>query len=166
MKSLRFVPVIGDCAASPRRVRQARFETRSSLPTSAACVVANGVRETLASVLGVAVSVRLFEPVIPDPAAWQAIAQHASLYRVRGSVAEAVIILRPNDAISLVAAVFGEPAGQTSNQRLLSPIELDVANRIASAIAANLSVVCGTRDSGRAHCRNPRFRYVLRTDPR
>jgi hypothetical protein len=124
-----------------------RFEPRSSLPTSAACVVANGVRETLGSVLGAPISVRLFEPVIPDPPAWQAIAESATLYRVRGTVADAGIILRPDDAAALVGAVFGEPPSQVCAQRALSPIELDVADRIAGAIAANLAAVCGAREA-------------------
>ena len=34
-----------------RRVRRARFVDRSLLPVAAACVVANGVRETLAALL-------------------------------------------------------------------------------------------------------------------
>lgn len=145
MKSLQFGPLDGN-EDLPKRVRRAQFEARSSLPISAACVVANGVRETLASVLGAPVPVRLLEPVIPDPPAWQAIAQSARLYRVRGKVADAAIILRPSDAIALVSAVFGEPASPTCASRVLSPIELDVADRIAGAIAANLGAVCGMRE--------------------
>lgn len=146
MRVLRFGPPIEDCADAPKRIRHGWFETRSSLPTSAACVVANGVRETLASVLGIPVTVRLFEPVIPDPPAWRVIAQNATLYRVRANIADAAIILRPSDAIALVGAVFGEPVSQAREQLTLSPIEVEVSDRIAGAIAANLRAVCGIGD--------------------
>jgi hypothetical protein len=146
MRSLRFEAPIAQLPENGRRVRQARFEARSSLPASAACVVANGVRETLTSLLG-SVTLRLFEPVIPDPNAWQAITRDAILYRVRGSVADGAVILRSCDAIELVSAVFSEPASRFAVERMLSPIELDVIDRIARAIAANLAAVCGARDA-------------------
>ncbi len=114
------------------------------LPASAACVVANGVRETLTALLGAPVTLRLFEPVIPDPCAWDAIARDATMYRVRGSVADAAIVLRASDAIALAGAVFGEPAAREA--RALSPIERDVVDRAAGAIAANLIAVCGARE--------------------
>ena len=147
MRSLRFGPPIPDCAAVPKRVHLAQFERRSLLPVSAACVVANGVRETLASILRAPVTVRLFEPVIPDQEAWGAIARSATFYRVRGSVADAAIVLRPSHALALVGAVFGEAVSPKCGQRVLSPIELDIADRLAGAIAANLAAVCGVRDS-------------------
>ncbi len=141
MKSLGFPP-------SGRRLKEARFETRSSLPISAACVVANGVRETLSSLLGVAVAMRLFAPLIPAPQAWRAILCNARLYRVRGEVADAAIVLRACDAGALASALFGEsPAAPV--ERGLSPIECDVLDRLVAGIATNFSAVCGTRD-GRA----------------
>ncbi len=117
---------------------------RSSLPASAACVVANGVRETLAALLGMPVTLRLFEPVVPDPRAWQAIASNAMLYRVRGSVADAAIVLRASDAMAFASAVFGE--SMAPEDRSLSPIEADVVDRAAEAIAGNLIAVCGARE--------------------
>ncbi|MBV8344628.1 MAG: hypothetical protein JO190_06505 [Candidatus Eremiobacteraeota bacterium] len=144
MRSLGFAPPQKNCALAGRRIREARFESRSSLPASAACVVANGVRETLAALLGAPVTLRLCEPVIPDPRAWRAIARDALLYRVRGSIADAAIVLRASDAIAFAGAAFGEPA--VLAQRPLSPIETDVVGRAADAIAANLTAVCGTRE--------------------
>lgn len=126
-------------------VRAARFEERSSLPTSAACVVASGLRETLGTLLGTPVSVRLFEPVIPSPQAWASVERDATLYCVRGSVADAAIVLRPPDAAALAGAAFGETA-TAHVVRPLSPIELAVLDRSAGAIAATLAAVIGKRE--------------------
>ena len=128
-----------------KRIRKPVFGPRSALPPSAACVVANGVRETLTSILSSPVEMRLFEPSIPALPAWPAIVKDAVLYRVRGSIADAAIVLRSVDALSLVAALFGE--GFVHRQRELSPIERDVLDRTVNAIAAHLGSVCGTRES-------------------
>jgi len=58
-----------------RRIRKMRFESRSALPISAACVVANGVRELLGELIGAALSLRLLVPLLPDVRAWNAIAR-------------------------------------------------------------------------------------------
>lgn len=129
-----------------RRIRAARFEARSLLPIGAACVVANGVRETLGSLLGTPIAMRLFEPSIPSPAAWQAIVESARLYRVRGGAADAAIVLRARDACSFASALFGEP--HQSAERVLSPLECEVLDRMVSGIAANLGSVSGKRDGG------------------
>jgi hypothetical protein len=130
-----------------RRIRETFFEDRSSLPSSAACVVASGARETLGSLLATHVTLRLFEPVLPTPDAWRAIVRDATLYRYRGSVADAAIVLRAADARSLARAAFGEtPAGDLAAAAPLSPIESDVLARVAAAIGASLPAVCGVRD--------------------
>jgi hypothetical protein len=77
-----------------RYVRRAVLEPRSLLPVSAACLVANGVRERLAEILATDVSLRLLEPRLPDPDAWHAIARDATCYRVRGPLADAAVVLR------------------------------------------------------------------------
>jgi hypothetical protein len=130
-----------------KRVRRALFEERSSLPTSAACVVANGVRETLASLIGGPIAMRLFEPAIPSPRAWGTIVCDAALYRVRGNVADAAVVLRASQACALAAAIFGEPSPEQPPRRELSPLENEVLERVVKAIAANLGVVCGNRDA-------------------
>jgi flagellar motor switch/type III secretory pathway protein FliN len=127
-----------------RRVRRACFQRRSTLPVSAACVVANAVRETLSALLATPVSVRLFEPVIPDGAAWAAIAGDAELYRVRGSVADAVFVLRSRDALAVSAAAFGESAAE---ERALSPVEREVLLRAVRALSGTLAAVCGREPS-------------------
>ena len=126
-----------------KHVRKPVFRPRSALPSSAACIVANGVRETLTSIFSSPVEMRVFEPSIPAPPAWPAIVKDAVLYRVRGSIADAAIVLRSADALSLVAALFGE--GSVHRGRELSPIERDVLDRTVNAIAAHLVSVCGTR---------------------
>jgi flagellar motor switch protein FliM len=127
-------------------VRRHRFERRSSLPVSAACVASSGVRETLASLLRANVTVRLLEPAVPSPEAWAAIARGATLYRMRGSVADAAVVLRPADAAAIAAAAFGEAASSAMPDRDLSPLERDVLDRTVAAIASTLNAVCGTRE--------------------
>lgn len=123
-----------------RRVREMRFETRSSLPLSAACLVANAVRETLGAVLGSAASVSLIEPVVPDVPTWEALATGAQLWRVRGTAGEAAFVLREDDALALAAAAFGEEPG---GPRKLSPVESEVLARAVRALSAALAPVCG-----------------------
>ena len=129
---------------SGRRIRRARFERRSLLPVSAASLVANSMRETLAAMLGVPVTLRLLEPSIPDPGAWAAITEGAQAFAVRASLCEASLVLRPRDALSLAAAAFGEP---DVGERPLSVIENRAVERIAGSLAASLSAVCGTAAS-------------------
>jgi hypothetical protein len=130
-----------------RRIRETRFEDRSSLPSSAACVVAAGTRETLSALLTSPVTLRLFEPVLPSPDAWRAILRDAMLYRYRGSVADAAIVLRAADARALARAAFGETSVEDALAGApLSPLEGDVLARVAAAIGASLPAVCGVRD--------------------
>ncbi len=144
MKSLSF-----DAAPQPGdgRVRAARFQARSALPVSAACVVANGVRETLTTLLGASIGMRLFEPCIPSPQAWETLLQDARLYRVRGAIADAAVVLRAPDAVALAVTLFGEAQNAPLLERALSPLECDVLDRMVNAVAANFGSVCGARES-------------------
>jgi len=137
----------GPGTSGDKRVRAAKFQARSGLPVSAGCVVANGVRETLSSLLGAPVGMRLFEPCIPSPQAWNTLLRDARLYRVRGVVADAAIVLRAVDAAALAAMLFGEAQTAEPQERRLSPLECDVVDRVANAIAANLGTVCGAREN-------------------
>ena len=137
-----------------RRVRPSLFERRSSLPVSAACVVANGVRESLGAAFGSPVPVRLLEPVLPDPAAWQHILGGARIFAVRGTLAEAALIFRPTDALTLACGVFGERPPQA---RPLSAIENQVLARIAGTLAGCLSTVCGPLQEVRPMSQPPAF---------
>jgi hypothetical protein len=130
-----------------RRIREVCFEDRSSLPASAACVVASGARETLGALLTSPVHLRLFEPVLPTPDAWRAILDGALLYRYRGTVADAAIVLRPRDARALARAAFGEVACEEADGDVsLSPLEDDVLARVSAAIGTSLAAVCGMRE--------------------
>jgi flagellar motor switch/type III secretory pathway protein FliN len=131
------------CLAGSRRVRRARFERRSALPVSAACVVANGIRETLSATLAQPVRVRLFEPAAPDSDAWTAIFADAHVYAVLGPLCEAALILRSSDALAIAAAVFGE-THQTPRE--LSPIEEQVLMRAVRSTAGALAPVCGAME--------------------
>ena len=137
-----------------RRVRACRFERRSSLPVSAACVVANGMRESLSAALGSPVPVRLLEPVLPDPAAWELILAGARVFLARGAQAEAALIFRAADALSLACGVFGEAA---TEDRPLSGIENQVLARVAGALAGSLSAVCGPLQEVRPIAQPPAF---------
>lgn len=121
-------------------LRTMRFERRSQLPLTAACLLANGVRETLGAVLGAPVSLQLLEPIVPEGEAWALIAGDALLLRVRGSAAEAAFVLRPRDALALAAAAFGEDPGAL---RDLSPVEHEVVMRALRALTGAVASVCG-----------------------
>lgn len=123
-----------------RRVRRARFERRSSLPLSAACVVANAVRETLSALLGTQASVRLLEPVIPDARGWSGIAAGAHLFAVRGTACDAAFVLRPSDALALAAAAFGETG---IAERALSAVERRVLEQALRSLGGSLAPICG-----------------------
>lgn len=124
-----------------RRVRAARFERRSLLAVSAACVVANAVRESLKQLFGSSnIGLRLFEPVIPSPEAWSAIAGATERYRVRGSLCDAVVLLRETDAAALAAFAFGESCGA---ERPLSLVERAVLDRLMNAVANACVPICG-----------------------
>lgn len=130
-------------------VRRAAFEERSWLPLSAACLVAANVRETLGALLGIPLQTRLFEPAIPRDDGWREIGRDATLYRVRGSVSDAAIVLRLRDATAMAAAAFGESAAAAEPPRPLSPLECDILDRAVASIAGALVPVCGPyeRDS-------------------
>lgn len=123
-----------------RRLRRVRFQRRSCLPVSAACVVANGVRETLSALLGAPVSLRLLAPLVPDSQGWSAICAGALIFGVRGPVCDAAFVLRPQDALALATSAFGEdPIGP----RALSAVEQEVLARALRGIAGSLAPICG-----------------------
>ncbi len=126
---------------SGRRIRHAVFEERSMLPVSAACIVASGVRETLGSLFGEPVTLKLYEPTIPTPAAWSTIGRGATIYRVRMANTDAAVIVRPVDASALAAAVFGEHASRAT---ALSSLERTALERTVQAIALQFGPICGS----------------------
>lgn len=125
-----------------KRVRRATFVRRSALPVSAACLVANSMRERLASMLATEVSLRLLEPHVPDARAWSAIARDALIFPVGGAHCEAAFVLRPYDALAVASGVFGE---SISDARKLSGLESGVLDRAIEALVNTLAPVCGSR---------------------
>ncbi len=125
-----------------QRVRAARFEERSIVSVSAACVVANAMRERLGTLCGTEVDLRLWPPAIPNDDAWSAILRDAHVYVARGALADAAIVLRAPDERALAAVLFGE-APREEPQRALSRIESEVTRRAIAAIVPTLVPVCG-----------------------
>lgn len=123
-----------------KRLRRACFERRSMMALSSACVVASGVREMLAGILGQPVSLRLLAPVLPDPQGWRALCAGAALFGVRGPACEAAFVLRPREAVALAACAFGETV---ADERPLSTIEAEVLLRAVRALAGSLAPLCG-----------------------
>jgi len=131
------------------------FEERSCLPLAAACLVAGSVRERLASLLGAGVALCVLEPEIPNETAWEAIGKCAHVYRMRGSVADAAIVLRDVDAKAVAAAAFGEESA-SSCDRELSTLEREMLDRTAIALAASLGAICGEQREIAARSAAPR----------
>lgn len=125
-----------------KRVRRSDFIRRSALPLSAACLIANSMRERLAEMFGADVSLRLLEPQVPDASAWQAIEREALIFVVSGAPCEAAFVLRPADALAFASGVFGE---RTSDARKLSFLERGVLERAVDALVQALAPVCGPR---------------------
>jgi len=123
-----------------RPVRKACFEPRSALPLAAACVVANGIRETLAVLVAKPVRLRLMEPVCPEQAAWSALTRRAQLYEVRGALNTATFVLQIADAVALARLVFNE---SSAGDGRLSRIEEEVVGRVLRGLAAALGPLCG-----------------------
>ncbi|HEY3676121.1 MAG TPA: hypothetical protein VGK84_09035, partial [Candidatus Tumulicola sp.] len=98
---------------------------------------------TLAALLGMPLQTELFEPGVPRFEGWTAIARDAMIYRLRGSISDAAIVLRSGDAAAVAAAAFGERSAPSADARALSPLERDVVDRVAAAIARTLVPVCG-----------------------
>jgi flagellar motor switch/type III secretory pathway protein FliN len=137
--TLRFgQPLHGD---GRRAVRRACFERCSSLPLSAVCMVANGVREQLARLLAADCELVLSEPAVPQEDAKPVLFESALVYRVRGALCSAFIILRQDDALRLAGAAFRE--SQRDGSQPLSAIERQTVDRIASSLAPLCAPLCG-----------------------
>ncbi len=128
-------------AADGRPVREACFAPRSTLPLSAACLVANGVREQLARMLAVDLETELIEPIVPSEDARQTLFANAVVYRVRGRSGDAFVSIRPADARRLVATAFAER--ERPEAAPLSEIERATLERVLSALPPLCVPLCG-----------------------
>jgi hypothetical protein len=129
-------------AGAGRRLRRPRFVPRSTLPVSAACVVANGVREQLSRLLATDFEVELIEPAIPGPSERRLLADGATVLRVRGRLCDGFVIVRPADARRLAALAFGE--AERSERDRLSEIERATLERIVAGLVPLCASLCGT----------------------
>jgi hypothetical protein len=140
--------VIADASFGPRRarLRRLRFTPRASIPVSAACVVANGIRETLRELLGEPCEVLVGEPAVVDAASWALLARDALLYLTRGRQTDVVIVLPRADARRLVLRAVGE--GEALPDGACSALELHALGRIAARCAAACEPLCAERHGG------------------
>ena len=125
-----------------RVVRSAVFKARSTLPLSAACLVANGVREQLSRLLATELEVELIEPAIPSASERRILVEGATIFRVRGRICDGFVIVRSADARRLVALAFGE--SERPERDALSEIERATLDRIASGLVPLCNTLCGT----------------------
>ncbi len=140
IRSLTFVApqLLGD----GRTLRRPAFVAKSTLPLSAACLVANGVRETLARLLASDVDVELVEPSIPEPTERAVLLASAIVLRVRGRITDGFVVVRPADARRIVALAFGE--SERSDCDPLSDIERATLDRVVAALVPLCNTLCGT----------------------
>jgi len=124
-----------------RSIRDAGFVPRSTLPVSAACLVANGARETLSSLLAAELDFELVEPAIPGPPERRLLLAGATIARVRGRLCDGFIILRPAAVRRVIAYAFGE--GESGRERL-SQIERATLDRVVAALVPLCNTLCGT----------------------
>jgi Type III flagellar switch regulator (C-ring) FliN C-term len=129
---------------SSGRVRRLRFVPRATIPLEIACVVANGVRETLRELLGERCELVLGEPAALGAHAWSELAREALLFLTRGRATEIVLVLPHADARRLVRFAFGErDAGAPElSERACSALELHALERIAARCAAAFEPLC------------------------
>ena len=124
-------------------VRRARFVRRPSLPVDAACVVANGVREALRTLLGEACTVTIGEPVALDAAAWRSLVHDALLFATPGRATDVVFVLAARDARRLVQAAFGEDTA--AGDGAWSALEAGAIERIVARCANACDALCVER---------------------
>ncbi|MEA2722052.1 MAG: Type flagellar switch regulator (C-ring) FliN C-term [Candidatus Eremiobacteraeota bacterium] len=136
------------------RVRRLRFVPRAPIGVEAACVVANGVRETLRELLGARCELVLGEPAALDAQAWALLASDALLFLTRGRQTDIVLVMPHDDARRLVLRAFGEGddagAGEAGApavlpDRVCSALELHALERIAARCAAAFEPLCAER---------------------
>jgi flagellar motor switch/type III secretory pathway protein FliN len=129
--------------ADARGVRAARFVPRSSIPLAAACLVANGLRETLRELFGERCELTIGEPAAIDVRAWETLSRDAHCFITYGRQTDIVLVLPRRDARALVMRAFGE--GDAPGTTALSVLELQAVERIAARCAAAFDPLCAER---------------------
>jgi flagellar motor switch protein FliM/N len=153
--------VIAEASFGPAggRVRRLRLRPRASIPVEAACVVANGIRETLRELFGERCELVLGEPAAVSAQAWSLLAREALLFLTRGRQTDVVLVLPQRDARRLVLRAFGERdrggGAPELPERACSALELHAIERIAARCAAAFDPLSAERHDGsravRAH---------------
>lgn len=124
-------------------VRRARFIPRPALPVDAACVVANGIREALRTLLGEACTLTMGEPVVLDAQAWRSLAHDALAFATPGRATDVVFVLALRDARALVHAAFGEEPALADGS--WSALEAGAIERIVARCANACDALCVER---------------------
>jgi flagellar motor switch/type III secretory pathway protein FliN len=127
-------------------IRPARFIPRSSIPLSAACLVANGLRETLRELFGERCELAIGEPASIGAAAWDVLSRQAYCFLTSGRQTDIVLVLPEAHARTLVLRAFGE--AQPDDSTALSALELQAVERIAARCAAAFDPLCAERRGG------------------
>lgn len=125
-----------------RAVRRAHFALRPTLPLSAATIVANGVRENLARLLGCECEVELVEPIVPGVDERRVLLGGALVRRVRGRRGDGFVIVRAAEAAKLAGLAFGET--ERPLEAPLSELERETLGRVLSALVPLCASLCGT----------------------
>jgi flagellar motor switch/type III secretory pathway protein FliN len=130
-----------------RGARRARFVPRTSIPLSAACLVANALRETLRELFGERCEVTLGEPVALSPDAWHTLSRNAHCFLTSGRQTDIVLVLPERDARALVLRAFGEGEGEGAGAGApaLSALELQAVERIAARCSPAFDPLCAER---------------------
>ncbi len=129
--------------AGERRLREARFVARSTVPVSALCLVANGVREHLRAALGVPLEITLGEAAPLCAAARARLFDGAHCFVTRGRATDVFLFVSERDARRLLAVAFQERAVDCS----LSPLERSALGRLVCGLAAVLDPLCAERQA-------------------
>lgn len=125
---------------SGERVRSMTWQSRSDLAVTAACALATSLQEVLRTLTHSQLSLRLFEPVVPESDAWSAVLNGARVHAVRGALASAAFVLRESDAAALARLVLGETGCAAAG---ISRVEGAVLERIFTALTPALGTLCG-----------------------
>lgn len=124
-------------------VRPARFVPRASIPIAAACLVANGLRETLRELFGERCELTIGEPAAIGPEAWELLSRDAHCFVTCGRQTDIVFVVPARDARALVLRAFGE--GEAAGAPVLSALELHAVERIAARCAGAFDPLCAER---------------------
>lgn len=129
--------------ADAHGVRRARFIPRASIPLGAACLVANGLRETLRELFGERCELSIGEPAAIGRDAWDTLSREAHCFLTCGRQTDIVLVVPNGHARTLVLRAFGE--GEPSGATALSVLELHAVERIAARCAAAFDPLCAER---------------------